>query len=374
MVRHRSNGQKLEELGPSKRASRLGVNKITSKRSTEATEVKAPIKSPLRCGALFAGIGGFCLGFEQAGFKTSWAVEVNAHAAMTYRANLPGTRLLESSVETVSVERDELEPVDVLHAGFPCQSFSQAGERRGFEDPRGKLFYEITRIANEFGPKRPKVIVLENAPFLRYGEGGAWFLELQKEIRKAGYWFRAENCAELTTNELTSLPQQRTRLFMVALSMDHFRSGRFDFPSEHNTESKKMRRYIDFDGHVEDEYYLPDENRYAQMISKAVTNRECLYQLRKYEVRPKEPGVCPTLTANMGLGGHNVPFIMNGRGLRKLTEYECLSLQGFPPTFSFPDHVPRAKRYIQVGNAVTVPVAKLIADRVRDRLMEEVQV
>ncbi|RWO60521.1 MAG: DNA (cytosine-5-)-methyltransferase [Mesorhizobium sp.] len=325
----------------------------------------------LRCGALFSGIGGFCLGFERVGFETAWAVELNEHAAMTYRENLPHVRLLDKSVENVNVTNDALEPVDVLHAGFPCQSFSQAGERKGFEDPRGQLFYEIIRIISEFGPDKPKMLVLENAPFLRYGEGGAWFLELQRAIRKAGYWFRPENCAELTANELTYLPQQRTRLFMVALSMDFFRSGRFNFPAERSQEPKNMRRYIDFDGHVDDEYYLPDANRYAQMIGKAVTDRECLYQLRKYEVRPKEPGVCPTLTANMGLGGHNVPFIMNGRGLRKLTEYECLSLQGFPGEFRFPNAVPRAKRYVQVGNAVTVPVAELLAEKVRDRLMEE---
>lgn len=325
----------------------------------------------LKCGALFAGIGGFCLGFEKAGFETAWAVELNEHACETYRANLPTARLLCKNVEELSVLSDALEPVDVLHAGFPCQSFSQAGERKGFDDPRGRLFFEIIRIIEEFGPRRPKVLVLENAPFLRYGEGGAWFLELQRAIRKAGYWFRPDNCRELTANELTPLPQQRTRLFMVALSMDAFRSGRFSFPEERDDRPKEMRRYIDFDGVVDDEYYLPEANRYAKMISGHVTDRECLYQLRKFEVRAKEPGVCPTLTANMGLGGHNVPFIMNCNGLRKLTEYECLALQGFPSTYKFPDTVPRAKRYVQVGNAVTVPVAELIAARVRERLLEE---
>ncbi|NJO33084.1 MAG: DNA (cytosine-5-)-methyltransferase [Rhodospirillales bacterium] len=325
----------------------------------------------LRCGALFAGIGGFCLGFEDAGFETAWAIELDGHAAATYRKNLPKVRLLNKNAKDCSVAGDALEPVDVLHAGFPCQSFSQAGERKGFGDPRGQLFYEIIRLLNEFGSKRPKVLVLENAPFLRYGEGGAWFLELQRAIRKAGYWFRSENCAELSADELTELPQQRTRLFMVAMSMEAFRSGRFTFPSERSQKPKNMRQYIDFDARVDDDYYLPDENRYAKMINDAVTDRECLYQLRKYVVRAKEPGVCPTLTANMGLGGHNVPFIRNGHGLRKLTEHECLRLQGFPPEFRFPDEVPRAKRYVQAGNAVTVPVAEFLARSVRDRLLEE---
>lgn len=325
----------------------------------------------MKCGALFAGIGGFCLGFKKAGLPTSWAVELDGHAATTYRHNLHEVRLLEKSVGEVNVLIDELEPVDVLHAGFPCQSFSQAGERRGFDDPRGKLFFEIIRIVEEFKDRKPAVLVLENAPFLRYGEGGAWFLELQKAIQKAGYWFRPENSRELSAFDLTPLPQQRTRLFMVAFSMTHFRSGRFKFPEQFDDNSKNLRRYIDFDGHVDDEYYLPKDNRYFDMISSAVSDRECIYQLRKYQVRPKDPGVCPTLTANMGQGGHNVPFIMNGNGLRKLTEHECLRLQGFPDEFRFPDDVPRAKRYTQVGNAVAVPVAELLAAQVRGKIEDE---
>ncbi len=347
---------------------------MTSLEGIAPVQVKGEVAPPaaqFTCGGLFAGIGGFCLGFEEAGFRTRWAVELDEFAAKTYSANLEHVSLVERSVEAVSVARDALEPVDVLHAGFPCQSFSQAGERRGFDDPRGRLFFEIIRLVNEFGANRPKVLVLENAPFLRWGQGGAWFLELERAIRRAGYWFGPGNCAELTTNELTALPQQRTRLFMVALSMSAFRSGRFEFPSERDSQPKNMRRWIDFDGAVDPDYYLPAENRYYNMISGSVTDRECLYQLRKYQVRAKERGVCPTLTANMGLGGHNVPFIMNCKGLRKLTEFECLALQGFPDEFRFPDEVPRAKRYVQVGNAVSVPVAKLIAERVRARLLEE---
>lgn len=323
----------------------------------------------LTCGALFSGIGGFCLGFEQAGFKTSWAVELDENAARTYQKNLPQVRLIQKSVTEVDVANDGLDPVDILHAGFPCQSFSQAGGRKGFEDPRGMLFHEIIRIIEQFGDRKPKVLVLENAPFLRYGEGGAWFLEIQRAIQRAGYWFRPENAQELSAFELTELPQQRNRLFMVALSMEHFNSGRFNFPNEPNTNEKNLRNYIDFDQSVSKEYYLNKENRYFKMISESVTDHERLYQLRKYEVRAKEPGVCPTLTANMGLGGHNVPFIMNGHRLRKLTEVECLKLQGFPNGFEFPEVVPRAKRYTQVGNAIAVPVAKLLAERVKEKLL-----
>jgi DNA (cytosine-5)-methyltransferase 1 len=325
-------------------------------------------KKSYKCGALFSGIGGFCLGFKEAHLQTSWAVEYDSSACETYSHNLPDVRILNRDIRDVSVKKDHIEPVDILHAGFPCQSFSQAGGRLGFDDPRGMLFFEIIRLLEEFKDKKPAIIVLENAPFLKYGEGGAWFIAIQKAIQKAGYWFRPENAREIDASVVTAVPQQRVRLFMVALSMEHFLSGRFDFPEQPHPSAKDLHDYIKFHDTVSDEYYLPPENRYYNMISNAVEDRDCIYQLRKYLVRIKERGVCPTLTANMGLGGHNVPFIMNNKGLRKLTEYECLRLQGFPENFEFPDSVPRAKRYTQIGNAVCVPVARLLAEKVKAKL------
>jgi len=107
------------------------------------------------------------------------------------------------------------------------------------------------------------------------------------------------------------------------------------------------------------------------MISNEVDDKTCIYQLRKFLVRVKEPNVCPTLTANMGLGGHNVPFIHDSKGLRKLTEQECLRLQGFPEQYTFPDEVQRAKRYMQVGNSIAVPVATLLGNAVKEKIEKE---
>lgn len=331
----------------------------------------------LKAGALFAGIGGFCLGFEAQGIKTAWAVEKDAATVTTYQQNIPHANVIfgadgPSSIQDVTVAGNSLEPVDILHAGFPCQSFSAAGERKGFDDPRGQLFYEVIRIVKEFGDKRPSVLVLENSPFIRLGQGGAWFIELTKEIKKAGYWFRESNSAELDSFKLTPVPQQRNRLFMVAFSIDSFRNGKFEFPEPPVLPPKNLAEYINFSGQLEDEsYYLPEENRYHKMISEKVDNPHCIYQLRKFLVRIKDPGVCPTLTANMGLGGHNVPFIVDAKGLRKLTENECLRLQGFPEWFKFPDEVPRAKRYTQVGNSVVPLVAALLAAKVREKIVRE---
>lgn len=336
-------------------------------------------ESELKAGALFTGIGGFCLGFEQVGIKSAWAIESDPATVRTYTHNIKGVPVVLSNdqparIEDVTVAKHDLEPVDVLHAGFPCQSFSQAGERKGFNDPRGQLFYEVMRIVKEFKDRKPSVLVLENSPYLRHGEGGSWFLELSKEIKKAGYWFRDTNCAELDAYDLTELPQKRNRLFMVAFSIDRFRNGKFCFPDKKNEGEKDLSKYIDFSGSVEDDtYYLPEENRYYKMISKEVDDKTCIYQLRKYLVRVKEPGVCPTLTANMGLGGHNVPFIHDCKGLRKLTEYECLKLQGFPESYSFPEDVLRHKRYTQVGNSVAVPVLALLATAVKEKIEKERQ-
>lgn len=200
------------------------------------------------CGALFAGIGGFCLGFQRAGIPTAWAIENDPHAVRTYGENFPETRLIAEDVTTVSVASHGLEPVDVLTAGFPCQSFSQAGTKQGFDDPRGELFYQIIRLIEEFGAQRPKVLVLENAPFLQYGEGGTWFMRISNAIRRAGYWFKPESSRVLDSYELTDLPQQRQRLFMIALSTEYFRSGRFDFPVDRDPRKKTLAHFVDFEG------------------------------------------------------------------------------------------------------------------------------
>jgi len=97
-------------------------------------------------GSLFAGIGGFCSAFEQVGAKVLWANEMDAAACRTYRANHPDVSLYEKKIEDLSAIHDDLFTVDVLTAGFPCQPFSVAGDRKGFADPRGRAFFEIIRL------------------------------------------------------------------------------------------------------------------------------------------------------------------------------------------------------------------------------------
>jgi DNA (cytosine-5)-methyltransferase 1 len=328
-------------------------------------------------GALFSGIGGFCLGFRDHKIDTTWAVENDAAAVQTYEENLGRNRVLRNEdgslrgIEDVRVAELRLPPVDILHAGFPCQSFSVAGERKGFADPRGQLFFQIIRLLHEYGENRPSVLLIENSPNLRIGEGGSWFLQLANEIRSAGYWFRDSNALELDCYDYTDVPQKRKRLFMVAFATNKFRNGRLEIKPP-STGHKDLSNFIDFDGQVDDDsYYLESDNRYYQMIRGKIEDRRAIYQLRKYIVREKESNVCPTLTANMGQGGHNVPFILDRKGLRKLTEYECLALQGFPSRYRFPSTVPRAKRYQQVGNSVVPPLINILASSIAHKLYTE---
>jgi len=313
------------------------------------------------CGALFAGIGGFCYGFEKAGFKTSWCNDISPDSALTYQANFKSSRYICADITQLNANQG-LDPVDVLHAGFPCQSFSAAGHRLGFADSRGKLFFEIIRLLKEWGDHRPKVLVLENSPHLRDGEGGAWFRTVQTEIQRSGYWFSNSNTFLIDTRDNGGLPQRRKRLFMVAVSQDYSDFNPINLSNLNAPEPLDLKELIKF-GEEDEYYYLHDENKYFHMIKKIVDDDDPyqLYQLRKYFVRVPEKGVCPTLTANMGLGGHNVPFIREGSRMRKLTEWECLALQGFPSEFQFPEGMTKSKRYQQIGNSVSPIISELIA-------------
>ena len=320
-------------------------------------------------------MGGFVSGFASAGFQVLWANDIDRYACATFRHRFPGVPLFEKDVQELSAK--DLKPVDVLAAGFPCQSFSQAGERNGFGDPRGKLFFEIPRIVSDFAPKeRPRLIVLENVPHLRVGASGEWFDTVRRELRGAGYWFRGESCWTVNVKDVTELPQNRQRLFMAAASREHFSYNPFIPPSSGNG----PRRHLAFDEIVNrtvrgnDEAYLHSDNRYYRMIDKELPNDESAYsvcQLRRSYVREYPDGLFPTLTANMGSGGHNVPFIRDQWGIRRLSVGEVARLQGFHPEKNiFPD-IPDNQKYRLLGNAVCVGLARLIGEACIQALRED---
>lgn len=323
-------------------------------------------KSLVTVGCLFAAIGGFCKAFQQQGARVLWANEKDRFAAETFRFNFPSLRYIEKPVEDLSVRADALDPVDVLTAGFPCQAFSIAGEKRGFDDPRGLLFLHIIRIIAEFQERRPKILLLENVKNLKAHDRGRTFRRIQMEIQKAGYWFTDANARVLNTAEYTEIPQNRERVFMVAMSRDHFPTNSYVFPVSHGSGNcRPVRSFLDLTTKAEPCYYFTPESRYYSVFREAIEKggREHIYQLRRNYVRRNMSGQCFTLMANMGEGGHNQPVIKDRWGIRKLTPRECARLQGYDDSwFRIPVGLSDTQVYKQIGNSVTVPLVARLAE------------
>lgn len=103
-----------------------------------------------------------------------------------------------------------------------------------------------------------------------------------------------------------------------------------------------------------------------EQLKKDIVSKNTVYQWRRHYVRENKNEVCPTLTANMGTGGHNVPLILTDDGIRKLSPRECLNFQGFPKDFIFPDDIPNSAKYKQVGNSVVVPLIKKVCKNIAE--------
>lgn len=317
-------------------------------------------------GCLFAAIGGFCRAFQQRGAAVLWANDKDKFAAKTFNLNFPYVRYVEKPVEDLSVRADQLLPVDVLTAGFPCQAFSIAGEKRGFQDPRGLLFLHIIRIIKEFGPKKPKILLLENVKNLKAHDRGRTFKRIQTEIQKAGYWFSDDNAKILNTANFTNIPQNRERVFMVAMSRSHFQSNGFAFPEPLAEGSRQpVRSFLDLQHKAAPAFYFTPDSQYYKLFVEEIEkgDRTSIYQLRRSYVRRNMSDMCFTLMANMGEGGHNQPVIKDRWGIRKLTPRECARLQGYDDSwFQIPEYLSNAQIYKQIGNSVTVPLVTRLAE------------
>jgi DNA (cytosine-5)-methyltransferase 1 len=325
-------------------------------------------RTRFKVGCLFAAIGGFAKAFENVGATILWANEKDRQASLTFRANFPQVQHYHKPVEDLSVLTDRLEAVDVLTAGFPCQPFSIAGEKLGFQDERGTLFLHIIRLIREFGVNKPKVLVMENVKNLKAHDKGRTFKRIQVEIQKAGYWFTEANARILNTAVHTNIPQNRERIFMVALSCEHFPTNSFTFPQELPKGSMRpVKDFLDLNRKADKTLYFDPTSQYYPLFVNAIEigGRHAIYQLRRSYVRQNMSDMCFTLMANMGEGGHNQPVIKDRWGIRKLTTKECARLQGYEDSwFVMPSEVSRNQMYKQLGNSVTVPLVTKIAEAV----------
>lgn len=318
--------------------------------SIEKEESKA-MNSGIKVASLFAGIGGICYGFKQAGAQIVWANEIDKDACKTYRHNFGGEYLVEGDIKLV--DPNDIPDIDILNGGFPCQAFSVAGYRKGFDDERGNLFFEITRLLEV---KRPRAILLENVKNLEGHDHGNTFRVIKEQLELLGYHVHHK---VLNTMEYGNVPQNRERIYIVGfLSQEAYE--RFTYPEEIPL-TKTIHDVIDVTDKKPLGLYYHNSKYYPE-LKKTMTKKDTVYQWRRVYCRENKSNVCPTLTANMGTGGHNVPLILDDFGIRKLTPEECVGFQGFPAEFSFPDDISNASKYKQAGNSVSVPVIRRIAE------------
>ena len=307
----------------------------------------------LRTLDLFAGIGGIRLGFEKAGFDTVFANDFEKQCKSTYDANFDTCKLVVEDI--TKIEPVDLPEFDFLLAGFPCQPFSVAGYRQGFKDKkgRGNLFFYIVRIIKE---RQPEGFLLENVKNLKGHDGGKTFEIIEQTLKDLGYHLKSKI---LNSMEYGNIPQNRERIYIVGFK-NKKHAENFIFPKK-----KKLTTKVTdlLEKNVDEKYYYKGKPLYEK-IKGDVKEEGKVYQWRRKYVRENKSGVCPTLTANMGTGGHNVPIIKDKKGIRKLTPFECARIQGFPMDFRLPD-LADSTLYKQFGNSVTVSVVEAVAREIK---------
>ncbi|WHY65630.1 DNA (cytosine-5-)-methyltransferase [Neobacillus sp. SuZ13] len=375
-----------------------------------------------KVGSLFAGVGGIDLGFQKATFKEDqydiiWANEIDEYAVETYRHNFDHQMFHgdiekivkperevdeEERMKYIQMQKDILgQRIDVLVGGFPCQAFSIAGFRKGFDDERGNLFWSIVdliRLLDESQGK-PSVLCLENVKNLKTHDNGRTYKVIKNQLEYLGYTVKEK---VINTKDVTRLPQNRERIYIVAFLdskvADHFtlfeEIDKFKLTKSEEQRREDIRSVLDLNLTKEDSekyYYTKEkypsyfltEEEYLSMdakerreqrvnIEEQIDEEYEFYQVRRgMYVRKNKNGVCPTLTANMGTGGHNVPLIKVKDGVRKLTPAETFKIQGFPIGFGYTlptEYKGRdfsdGRLYKQAGNAVSVDVVSLIAKEI----------
>ena len=311
--------------------------------------------SEIRVASMFAGIGGICIGFKQAGYDLVWANEVDSAACKTYRRNLGDSWLRTGDIKKIAPQ--DVPDMDVLTAGFPCQSFSIAGSQRGFNDPRGNLFFEIAKIIDK---KRPKAIFLENVSNLLEHDCGKTFLVIYNSLVQFGY---VVHYRIMEANLYGNLPQTRSRIFVVAF-LDFKASEKFRFPDpiDLTININDLVRRCERKHEV---YYYQHNSDFQLKYGHMKFDYNSIYRMSDKGPTRVRNQFCPTLTANMGTYPDRVPIVRDNYGVRKLTLRECLDFQGFPSDFKFPNTISINDAYKQIGNSVCIPVVKRIADKLK---------
>jgi DNA (cytosine-5)-methyltransferase 1 len=310
----------------------------------------------MKIGSLCCGIGGIDLGFIEQGFNVAWAIDSDDKACRTYKHNL-GKNVCTAKLSDALEHEFDFTPVDVIVAGFPCQAFSITGKQKGFNHEQGTVFFDVWRIIKQV---QPKAILLENVKNILFHDEGKTHQVIIGALRDLGYHVMYQI---INTKLYTCLPQNREQWYLVAFK-DINDSFNFHFPLPTQEPRLSIKEILE---PTADNYYNLLDTNY-QTIREGITKQFVCYHWRRSYLRENKSGVCPTLTANMGKGGSNVPIIDDGIGIRPLTLRECLRLQGFPESYEFPPSLKKAVCYKQIGNSVSVPIISRIAEQIKNVL------
>ena len=308
---------------------------------------------------LFAGTGAFSYVLEKYGFECVFANDMIESSKKIYELNNKEGIFKLGDLNNIKLE--EIPNHNILCGGFPCQPFSIAGKQKGFEDERSNVFWKIIKILQKY---KPEIIILENVKNLQKHDKGNTFKIIKEKLEENGYLIKYK---VLDTSKLTEIPQHRERIYIICFLNENL-YNKFNL----NFEQKVNKKIFEFlESNVSDKFYYKEHLKVYDRVKEAVIKNistNTLYQYRRYYVRENKSNCCPTLTANMGGGGHNVPLLLDNKGIRKLTPRECFNLQGFPNDYKFPN-LSNTKLYKLSGNAVSIPIIELIVDKLKETLL-----
>ena len=297
---------------------------------------------------LFAGIGGTRLGFHQTGkVNVVFSSEFNEHAVKTYKANFDE----QPFGDITKIASSAIPDHDILVGGFPCQAFSQAGKKLGFEDTRGTLFFEIARILKD---KQPKAFLLENVKNLTLHDHGKTFEIITNTLKQLGY----EVIPRLFKAKDFGVPQNRERIYIVGFNKKKVHNYQ-DFLMPTPPYSKTKVGQI-LESHVDEKYTISDK------LWSGHQRRKAEHQEKGngfgYTLFTADSPYTNTISARYYKDGSEILIEQEKKNPRKVTPREAARLQGFPEEFIIP--VSDTQAYKQFGNSVAVPVIHAIAEEI----------
>ena len=328
----------------------------------------APKKPDFQFIDLFAGIGGFRLAFQNLGGKCVFTSEWDKYSKQTYKANFGEIPFGDiTKPETKNYIPDNF---DVLCAGFPCQAFSIAGKRGGFEDTRGTLFFDVAEIIKE---KQPKAIFLENVKGLRNHDKGKTLATILNVLRNDLEYYVPD--PQVLNAKEFGVPQNRERIFIVGFRKD---LGINDFQYPEPTNKDAILEDILEQDTVSVKYYL--STTYMQTLRNHRARHESKGNGFGYEIIPNDGTANAVVCGGMGRERNlvlddrlknftpitHIKGKVNREGIRKMTPREWARLQGFPDNFKI--KVSDAQAYKQFGNSVAVPAIQATAEQIIKKL------